>query len=438
MMLTFWIHLTLAQELVPERPPALGEPPAVAVEAAAASLEGTEDTLDGAEQPLEGAEDAGEEEVEDTGTPTRAWEVPADDAARQDVLGPWPDGFEPGRDFQRGLDLVDPLSDIVLQAGDPYVDGLLHGPIAPVQIEQVEQVEQVEAVEPSAPELQTSPVELPPVEPGVEESVPPTVVVQMPEAGDHWRILPVTPEPSLRKALISGLAAILLLLLARGLERGPLQRLPQRGLVPLGLRTVVVALRLGVLTLVLLAGLLALPRSLSPAPAYVFVSLAIAVGWTSRHVLQDVLAGVVLVIEHRITPGARIHLPMPQGVMQGLVRGVGLRFVEVDSDDGRQVAVPNRTFLDHVVTRDDNSHVPVEVCLHVPFDQDARHVRRVLEELALLSPWLAPVGTPEIHRDTALRDVWIVRARLVGPEHAMAFRGTMVELADEVLGARRE
>ncbi len=421
MMLALWFSLAAAQEPTPDR----RAPPTGSLADQAGPILGAE--------PAPGSE-LEEPGLEDTGEAAPPWEPPQDDDAREDVLGPWPDGFRPGRDFQRGLDLVDPLSDRVVQAGDPYVDGLLHGPVAPQGVD-AEQPSPAPEPDPEPGYSQSDPyaAEVPS---GLGQSEAPLVIVQVPDQdAQRWHLLPVTPEPSVHKSVLAGLTAILLLLLARGLELGPLQRLPQRGLVPLGLRTAVVALRLGVLTLVLLAGMLALPRSLAPAPAYVFVSLAIAVGWTSRHILGDFLAGVVLVIEHRVTTGARIHVGLVEGPLQGVVRGVGLRFVEIDADDGRHVSVPNRAFLERVVTQDDDSYVPVEVRVHVPSGHDAREVRRLLEELALLSPWLAPVGSPEVHRDSEARDVWVVRARLVDARHREAFRGTMVELADEALAS---
>ena len=392
--------------------------------------------------PLEAPQDTGLDEApQDTATPAtvREWQAPGDDVQRQRVLGPWPDGYAPGNDFQRGLDLVDPLSGQVLQPGDPYVEGLLHGPIAPVRVdpEPTPGLQPPPADQPLEPDLGTSDVELPELDAQTAQNAA-LEPAHDPKTDSHWRALPQTPEPSLSRALLAALSAVLLLLLARGLERGPLTRLPSRGALPLGLRGGIVALRLGVLTLMLLAGLLVLPRSIAPAQAYVFVALALAVGWTSRHVLVDFLAGVVLVIEHRLTPGSRVRVAMPEGKLVGVVESVGIRFVRVSSDQGDDVAVPNRLFLDKVVTRDNDHFIPVEVRLHVPFEHDARTVRRKLEELALLSPWLAPIGSPEIHRDTDLRDVWIVRARLVNAQHALAFRGTMVELADEVLGARRD
>ena len=360
--------------------------------------------------------------VEDTGEPPEPWSPPPGDAGRQNVLGPWPDGYVPGG-FQRGLDVIDPLSGRILEAGTPYGEGARHGPELPPDLDVVETTDPV-VVEPDAPQSEPEP------EPQVQVADP--VVVQAPPA-EHSRLLPVTPEPSLQKAVLSGLLAALFVLLTRFLERGPLSRLPSRGLVPLGLRGLVVFLRLATLAAVLVGGLMLLPNSVNPAPAYVFIGVAVAVGWTARDVLRDVIAGVVLVVEHRLVKSQRVLLRHDGVHMSGVVRTVGLRYVELVDDDGREVTVPNRALLEAIVHSDPDTYAPVEVRIHVRSGLDALRVRKALEELALTSPYLAPARPPEVHRDSSAPDVWLVRARLVDPRWSTAFEGAMVELADEVL-----
>lgn len=349
------------------------------------------------------------------------WAPPETDDARQGVLGPWPDGFVPDA-FQRGVDVIDPLSDRVVVAGTPYVSGELFGPVAPSTPEQVDAIGTT-VLEPD--DVQESVVDAPWSEPI------PAATPQLAEP-EHNRLLPITPEPSPQRALLAGLLALLFVLLTRGIERGPLARLPSRGLVPLALRGVVVALRLSTLAAVLVAGLMVLPSTAYPAPAYVFVGLAVAVGWTARDVLRDVIAGVVLVVEHRLVKAQRVELRSEGAILSGVVVTVGLRYVELVGDDGRTLTVPNRTLLEAIVRSDPDAFVPVTARVQAP-QGNAMQTRKALEELALTSPYLAPGREPEVHRDPDSPNVWIVRARLVDPRWAEAFRGALVELADEVL-----
>lgn len=374
--------------------------------------------------------------AQDTGllveeAPPRPWEAPADDELRRHVLGPWPDGYTPAEGFQRGLDVIDPISGRVVEPGNPYIDGEVYGPAAPPE---------VFAEQESAPfEHEVSDV---PSEAPTEELAVVAEPIESPVAGpvqsdvhadrEIARQLPVTPEPSIRRAIVAGLLALVMIVLTRSIERGPLTRLPARGLVPLTLRTTVVLLRIGTLAAVLMGGLLLLPKSLNPAPSYVFIGVALAVGWTSRDVLRDFIAGVVLVVEHRLQVDQRVELEDHAGRIESL----GARHVDLRDDEGHLVTIPNRVFLDAPVHVDPDPYAEVSVRIHVPLDVDAGIVRQCLEELALLSPYLAPDRAPGVHRDADERDVWVVRGRLVHPRYAAAFRGALVELADEVLATR--
>jgi len=357
----------------------------------------------------------------------RAWTAPEE---RGHVLGPWPDGFVPDEGFQRGLDIIDPLSGRVVEAGNPYTSGEVFGPQAPPSPQQGDPPAEVEPLPPEAPAQEPAETAVDLVEAPTEVAPTAAEVRDLHAEREIPRQLPVTPEPSFRRALIAGILAVFMLLAIRWIERGPLTRLPQRGLVPLTLRGTVVGLRVSTLAAVLIAGLMLLPKGLNPAPAYVFVGVALAVGWTARDVLRDFIAGVVLVVEHRLVVDQRVEL----GDHRGLIQGIGLRHVDVLDDSGQLVTIPNRVFLEATLHTDPDRFAPVAVRIHVPTGGQAGEVRRQLEELALLSPYLAPERDPEVHRDADERDVWVVRARLVDPRYAPAFRGAMVELADEVLG----
>ena len=52
---------------------------------------------------------------------------------------------------------------------------------------------------------------------------------------------------------------------------------------------------------------LLLPLSLRPAVPWVLVAAGVALGWSARDMLRDILAAVVLLVERRLRPGIRIR-----------------------------------------------------------------------------------------------------------------------------------
>ena len=86
---------------------------------------------------------------------------------------------------------------------------------------------------------------------------------------------------------------------------------------------------------------LLLPESLRPAVPWVLIAAGVALGWSARDMLRDLLAAAVLLIERRIRPGVRIRTQDHQGV----VIRTGFRAVYLASDEGGELGVPNRVFL---------------------------------------------------------------------------------------------
>ncbi|MCB9742824.1 MAG: mechanosensitive ion channel [Alphaproteobacteria bacterium] len=258
----------------------------------------------------------------------------------------------------------------------------------------------------------------------------PTAPEATPEqAQEPERLLPPAPKQS-AKGVFSWLALGLAFALLTRLADRPRSWLARRGLLPGLVRVTSSGGRLATLLSILIASLYAMPERFATAVPYVLIGAALALGWTSRDLLRDILAGLLLSTEGRLASGRRVHIEGHTGV----VEGIGFRSVLVIDDDGVQLTVPNHLLLDHVMSTDEDPYAPVEVQVYVPPGAGAGHVRQILEELALLSPYVAPSRSPHVHRDPAAPDVWIVEARLVHPRYARSFRGALVELADEVLG----
>ncbi|MCK6522709.1 mechanosensitive ion channel family protein [Myxococcota bacterium] len=160
------------------------------------------------------------------------------------------------------------------------------------------------------------------------------------------------------------------------------------------------------------------------------VGAALALGWTARDLLRDVLGGVLLSLEGRVQPQTRVRF---RG-LSGVVESLDLRALILLDDEGQHITIPNRLLIEDVLAVDPDPYAPVEVTVHVPAGVGAQHVHQVLEEIALLSPYLAPSRPPHVYRDPDHKDIWIVSARLVHPRYAKEFRGALVELADEAFG----
>jgi len=246
-------------------------------------------------------------------------------------------------------------------------------------------------------------------------------------------LLPAPPRHGPRRALLYFALGVMLLLGAGLIER--LQdRVRKTGLAPQLLGGLTGLGRGLTLPLFLVAVLSLLPRSWSLAVPFALVSLAVALGWSTRDLLADIFAGVVLTVERRAQQGDRLEI----GPHRGIVHNLGLRSTRITVDDGRMLSIPNRQLLQEVLRIDPDAYAPVQVPVPVHPHLTAGEVRQRLQELALLSPYIAPSRPPNVYRDADRPDLWIVEARLVHPRYANAFRGAMVELADEELNQLRD
>jgi hypothetical protein len=262
---------------------------------------------------------------------------------------------------------------------------------------------------------------------GEPSAAPPLTLTQIPLSP----LIPLPPAPrlSLPKALVWLLFAGLALALSDRAHRW-VSGLPKRGLLPSLGRGVVLAGRLCAPLFVLMGALHMLPAAWAVAAPYALVGAALALGWTVRDLLRDVLGGVLLSLEGRVQPQARVRF---RG-LSGVVESLDLRALTLLDDEGQLITIPNRLLVEDVLAVDPDPYAPVEVTVHVPSGVAAQRVHQVLEEMALLSPYLAPSRPPHVYRDPDHKDIWIVSARLVHPRYAKEFRGALVELADEAFG----
>lgn len=238
--------------------------------------------------------------------------------------------------------------------------------------------------------------------------------------GDGWTVL----------GMIGVLVfSLLLVSVVRRLRDG----LPSEGLLPTALAAAHLVLQIfALLTAAGVVGRL-LPPALEPAVPWAIVAVAVAIGWSSRDILPDVIAAVVIAFERKIRRGTWIAL----GELEGLVEGRGLRAVWVRDGSGNRVAIPNRRLLTADVAMQEVPGPVHEVVLRVDGDSSSSDIRRALVEASITSPFIRSDGAPIVRQDGSDPRMWHVRAQLLEMRFAERFEGDLLERTEDVLAARR-
>lgn len=262
-------------------------------------------------------------------------------------------------------------------------------------------------------------------DPGFVGPLPP-VEAPLPPPPSPTELLPALPHESLGHVVLLALVAAGLALAATGL-RALAGDLRPTGVLPTALRVLEVASRAGTALAVVAAGLALVPSALQPLVPWVGVAVALAVGWSARDALPDLVAWAFLAAEGRLRPGTWVR----GATFEGVVVAHRARLLWLVDRRGERVAVPNRQVAAEPLRTDPSGCPEVEVAVDLP--GDAGTARRALREAVLLSPWLAP-GEPVIEPDPRVAGRWIVRVRVVDLRWADRFAGTFPERAREAQG----
>lgn len=206
------------------------------------------------------------------------------------------------------------------------------------------------------------------------------------------------------------------------------RRVAAQGIVPVVLRFSTWCLGLGIV----LMGIELLPRLVSdqyaPALRWTIVAVAVAAGWTTRDLLPDVFAWIVLRLEGRIDIGSWISADETEGS----VETASPRAVWIRDRRGRRVAIPNRKLL-RVPVATSIGGVPVhDAILRLP-EAPAIKVRHALEDAVLISPWVRVGSKAIVSRDGHDPNVWRVRAELIDIHYAVLFESQLTERVEELL-----
>lgn len=426
-----WLALALTVAALAQQPgPASSRPTAPAVEAPAEEPEAPADT--DAPQDVEPAE-APPVEAPDTDAPEAAPDVEPEEPAPEEpapalpepveILIPAEDAPEPRpADAPAPEDLVSPVP---LESPRPIEEAPAPAPVpAPAPAPAP-----VPAPAPAPEEVPfTGPV-APPARPPAAESEPPIIIVppQGPfqPARDALRdaLLPELPMRGLRNGLALLLLALASVLMANLARRARAPLLPD-GVLPTTLRLVETVSRLLVVFFVL--GVLAawLPASIAPGLPWVVVAIAVAVGWSARDVLPDLVGWLFISLEGNVRPGQWLSVDG----RRGRVERVGMRATRLRDHLGNVLLMPNRALVRGPITAD-VGWPTIEVRLRLDPAHGPARIRSALREAAELSPWVAPCE-PEVYREG---EAWVVRLDLLDGTFADRLEGTLAERVEEIL-----
>lgn len=204
---------------------------------------------------------------------------------------------------------------------------------------------------------------------------------------------------------------------------------PSDGLIPNALALLHVGMRLVVIALALAFIVRALPPRLSLVMLLAFAGLAVAIGWSLRDVMPDLVASLVIAFERRIRRGVWVS---GEG-FAGHVERLGLRAALLYDTHGNRVMVPNREIVRAPVTAGVGDHAR-ELEVEVRIAGPAEEVRAALRDAVLTSPWVHPDAKPVVLRDPADPERWRVRGRLLEASFGARFEGELLERAEALLG----
>jgi len=164
------------------------------------------------------------------------------------------------------------------------------------------------------------------------------------------------------------------------------------------------------------------PQGLLPVLPWAILAGALAVGWSLREALLDIVAWIQLSSEGRLTRDRWVVTPDGEG---RIVR-MGLRATWLDDGQGRHVAVPNRRLTRDTVATDQARWPRVAVELHLPNLPD-EVARGALREAVLLCPWVAPEPDLAVAGDPDGGGRWTVQVRLLEGRFREPLAGTLRE-----------
>jgi small-conductance mechanosensitive channel len=139
-----------------------------------------------------------------------------------------------------------------------------------------------------------------------------------------------------------------------------------------------------------------------------------------RHVLSQILAGALIVLQRRLKIGETIRV----GEIRGTVERIGLQAILIKDPQGVIHNLPPMSLFTSIITHEDRPGArPIEMAVSVPMGIDPYRAARLVYEVAAMSPYADARVRPEVA--ISLDDGYptlMLRARATALQHERRFQ----------------
>jgi small conductance mechanosensitive channel len=165
---------------------------------------------------------------------------------------------------------------------------------------------------------------------------------------------------------------------------------------------------------------------------------SVAIGFAFRDILQNFLAGILLLLSEPFRIGDQIK----SGEFEGTVENIETRATSIVTYDGRRIVMPNSTlFVNPVTVNTANEKRRLEYDMKLPKDTDIQKIRHLFLRTVAPLPHVLDEPAPDVlvvgftDNDVTLRVRWWIRP----PRHFELQRGldtVLVHLREALQAAR--